>query len=430
MNYYDAIVYIIEDDLEFGAYLQELLEDTGVREVCLFRDGLVGLNACLSDTPDLLVLDLNLPSLRGEEICRLLRSSPHHQGIRILVCSDMPEAQQHELELLKIGADLYFEKPFVEQAFIDDIIRLLTAPDRGTEHLNFGESGTGVFLAKVMGEDVPENEATPSAEFVRRQYAMLKGTTFSGYEILEVIGGGAMGTVYKAYHRTLDRRVALKVFLRSDQDSPEQIRRFQREARIMAQLNHPNIVQVYDTGQTGYTYYIAMELMDQGSLLDLLQKRQLTWDLTREIIDQSAQALGYLHERGIIHRDLKPGNILCTRTSVFKVGDFGISRARLPLEKSEFTRHETVMGTKTYMAPEMMMGKLADASTDQYAFGRTILRLFEGPEPNVPPVPLVRLRPDCPPDLSGVLDRMMHLDPEKRYSSILEAREAALAAFR
>ncbi len=429
MNYYDAIVYIIEDDPEFGAYLQELLEDTGVREVCLFRDGLVGLNASLSDTPDLLVLDLNLPSLRGEEICRLLRSSPHHQSIRILVCSDMPEAQRHELELLKIGADLYFEKPFVEQAFIDDVIRLLTAPNRGTEHLSFGERDSGVFLSSVMGEDLPADDRTPSAAFVRRQYAILKGTTFSGYEILEVLGGGAVGTVYKAHHRTLDRMVALKVFLRSDQDSPEQIRRFQREARIMAHLNHPNIVQVYDTGQTGYTYYIGMELMEQGSLLDVLQKRQLTWDLTREIIDQAAQALIYLHQAGIIHRDLKPGNILCTRNSVFKVGDFGISRARLPLEKSEFTRHETVMGTKTYMAPEMMMGKQADALTDQYAFGRTILRLFEGPEPNVPPVPLNKLRPDCPPKLSDALNRFMHVDPEKRYASMEEAREAALAAF-
>jgi len=428
MTYSNAIVYIIEDDPEFGAYLQELLEDTGVKEVCLFRDGIVGLNACLGDVPDLLVLDLNLPSLRGEEICRLLRSSPLHHKIRILVCSDMPEAQRRELELLKIGADVYFEKPFIEQAFIEDVIRLLRAPERGSEHLNFEERDSGVFLAQVMGGERATDDRTPTAEVIEKNYELVKGSRFSGYEILEVVGGGATGTVYKAHHRSLDRLVALKVFLRTEQDSPETLRRFQREARIMAQLNHPNIVQVYDTGQTGYTYYIAMELMENGSLLDVLQKRPMTWEMLRDVVDHACTALQYLHERGIIHRDLKPGNILSS-AGMYKLGDFGISRARLPLEKTEFTKHETVMGTRTYMAPELLMGKHADPGSDQYALGRTLLRLFEGPEPNIPPIPLKRLRPDAPQRLSDVLDEMMHIDPSCRFPSMKEARRALMAAF-
>jgi len=169
---FDATLSVLQDTESLRRTAFELLEDCGVREVRLFRDGLIGLNAALGDVPDLVVLDLNLPSLRGEEICRLLRSSPMHSAIRILVCSDMPEAQRHELELLKIGADLYFEKPFIEEAFLDDVVRLLTAPPRLTESLSFQDKESGVFLAQVFGEpeEMPD-DATPRAEVIERRQA-------------------------------------------------------------------------------------------------------------------------------------------------------------------------------------------------------------------------------------------------------------------
>jgi len=439
-------VYIVEDDPDFGAYLAELVEDSRLGRVGLFQDGLSGLNACLRDTPNVVVLDLNLPLLRGEEICRLLRSSNAHRTIRIMIVSDMPEAQRRELELLQIGADVYFEKPFVEQAFLDDVTRLLglsvtmrregaprTEPtgvedDTPPMQRADGPPNSRTFLSPVPTERVapkPPAEPKPPAP---EETTEGDTTLFSGYQILDVIGGGAMGTVYRARQLKLGRLVALKVFLRDFNDDEDAVERFQREAVIMAQFNHPNIVQVYDTGNTGFTHYIAMELMEGGSLLDVVERNGPGMELLRRAVTDCGEALMYLHGEGVVHRDVKPANILCNRVGIFKIGDFGISRARLSIDRQEFTQHDVLMGTRSYMAPELLMGAKADARSDQFAFGRALVRLYEGEYPNTPLIPLKELDPSLPDGLCKAIHRCLAMDPSARYPSMKEARDAILAA--
>jgi len=425
-------VYIIEDDPEFGAYLLELLEDSWGGEAKLFADGLDGLRACLQDIPDVLVLDLNLPSLRGEEICRLLRSSGPHQGIRILVCSDMPEAQRREMELLALGADVYFPKPFRESDFLRDIGRLAGESIEESTRVSFrGEESTEPPITDVPSSEWERTITTididESTDGLLKRFSN-KTPKFEGYEMLGVIGGGAMGTVYKARQESLDRLVALKVFLRSQDDPPEYLDRFQREARIMAQLDHTNIVRVYDTGHTGYTYFIAMEFMSRGSLMQTIERHNVSWPLVRRTIDEAGKALHYLHEQSVIHRDIKPGNILVSIDGTIKLGDFGVSYARLPDESGEFTRQHTLLGTRQYMAPEILLGETATHQSDQYALGRTVLRLFEGAEPISPPRRLDSFRPETPRALADGLARMMELDPRNRFPSVGEARAALLDA--
>jgi serine/threonine-protein kinase len=333
----------------------------------------------------------------------------------------MPEAQKREMELLSIGADLYFQKPFVEDRFIDDLQRLLRSGRR--------PAMTPVPDEETINRDVEAEKRAwkESQDAIAQEVGVTrkpKGPPpqFSGYSILKVIGGGAMGTVYKARDEKNDRLVALKVFLRDPSDKSDSFERFQREALIMRELDHSNIVRVYETGHTGFTYNISMEFMDGGSLIDFPETR-IDEDFVAKVICRAGSALAYMHAKGVIHRDIKPGNILLGKDGSAKLGDFGISRAHLEVDRREFTSQEMLIGTRIYMAPELFMGGKADELTDQYAFGRTILRLFEGDHASMPPRELKKLGKPFPEAFSDALARCMAVDRMQRFGSIREACE-------
>ena len=182
------------------------------------------------------------------------------------------------------------------------------------------------------------------------------GKTIAGYEILEVLGRGGMGVVYKARQRGLNRLVALKMILAGGHAAERDLARFKSEAESVAQLQHPNIVQIYEVSQDEGRPFFSLEFVDGASLDKKIQGTPVAAPEAAHLSKVLAQAMEYAHQRGIIHRDLKPANVLLTADGTPKIGDFGLAK-RLE-EDSGQTRTGTVLGTPSYIAPEQAEGKI------------------------------------------------------------------------
>jgi len=266
----------------------------------------------------------------------------------------------------------------------------------------------------------------------------LIGTTVGGCEILEVIGQGGMGIIYKARQKSLDRIVALKVLARHLATDINFVSRFQKEARAIAKVNHPNILAVYDVGDDSHTNYMIMELIDGQSLAELQSERRgaIPWEEASDYVRQSAQGLEAAQAAGIIHRDIKPENLMLTKKNVIKVSDFGL--AKESDASSGNTSVDAVMGTPAFMSPEQCDGKKVDARSDIYSLGGTYYRLVSGRLPFeaetamsmmyrhkhealIPPHEIV---PTVPQGVSAVIVKMMAKKREQRYQTMTEVIDA------
>ncbi|CAN5287658.1 hypothetical protein BH09SUM1_BH09SUM1_30630 [soil metagenome] len=426
-------ILIIEDSATDSAILSHFVRSNDLGEPTVVKDGLEGLNACFRDRPDVLVLDLELPTMRGEEICRLIRASESLRKTPIVVVSELPDAKRREMELLLIGADVYLQKPFDQAAFVGALRRILQTSEDPPTFVQPAEEKAGpdypaqALWAALDTKEI-ESDIKPAAK------GDLSPPTpprvFEGYEIHGIVGAGGMGTVYKAEQLSLKRIVALKVMKESVTNFKRGFDRFVREARIMAQINHPNIVQVFDIGKTDYRSYFSMEFVEGDSLFSIIENKALSWKQIYEIIEQICDAIGYLHSRDIIHRDIKPSNILVSNEGRVKITDFGISRALLPHETSlDLSQEKAVMGTLTFIAPELMDGSAQpNSSTDQYALAMTFWQLFTRLPAKKDPEPISLLRPEFPATISRVIERGTSSDAAQRYESIREFKHMLLNA--
>jgi serine/threonine protein kinase len=270
-----------------------------------------------------------------------------------------------------------------------------------------------------------------------------RGLVFGEYVVLDKLGAGGMGRVFRARHRRMDRTVALKVLPREALDSPQAVERFEREVRAAARLLHPNIVAAYDAGVHEGIHYLVMEYVP-GRDLGTLVREGGPLEI-RQAIDyaiQAARGLHYAHTQGIVHRDIKPSNLLVSSSGIVKILDMGLARVdEGAFSDSKATRVEgltrtgQVLGTIDYMAPEQAEDvNAADARSDVYGLGCTVYRLLTGRPPYVAesllrkllahreqPIPDLReLRPEAPPELAAVLQRMMAKLPEDRPASMEE----------
>jgi len=274
----------------------------------------------------------------------------------------------------------------------------------------------------------------------RKSQLGLTGTTFGCYRIDELIGSGGMAAVYKAFDMRLDRHVAVKVLPQFSQ-TDEYIARFQREAKAMARLFHPNIVSVHDFGQQDGNLYLVMDFIRGGTLEKILVGHQIPYLEAVNFLLPVVNALGYAHEQGVIHRDVKPANILLDYDKRPVLSDFGIAKINLDDDVKPITRTGAGIGTPDYMAPEQGLGRKVDGRADIYSLGVIFYEMLVGEKPYsqgkgmqvmmmhiMDPFPLASVKvTNLPKEVEQVMLRMVEKEASDRYPSMEELRKALLA---
>jgi serine/threonine-protein kinase len=269
--------------------------------------------------------------------------------------------------------------------------------------------------------------------------------TIGNYQVLDRLGQGGMGTVYKALHRRMKRVVAIKVLSKSADQSDKFVQRFQREVEAVARLSHPNIVLAHDADEASVGHFLVMEFVDGQDLASIVQQRgPLPISEAVECTVQAGRALDYAHKQGIIHRDIKPANLMRDVSGVVKVADLGLARFSDQLEAnakemSALTQAGTIMGTADFMSPEQAMGATdIDHRTDIYSLGCTLHYLLLGRPPYEGPTLMAILlkhregaipslcaaRAEVPPALDQVFQRMAAKKPADRFATMAEAVQA------
>jgi serine/threonine protein kinase len=265
------------------------------------------------------------------------------------------------------------------------------------------------------------------------------------YLIERRLGAGGMSTVFMAKDTVLERPVAVKLLAEHLADDEAFVYRFRREALSAARLQHPNIVQVFDSGQDPSTerHFIVMEYVDGPSAADMLRERkELDIDETVRLVRDACHGLDYAHRAGVVHRDVKPGNLLfAEEMGTTKLADFGIAKAA---EQTRITQVGSVLGTAAYLSPEQARGEEAGPASDIYSLGVCAYQFLTGRLPHEyasltelalkqqqdPVAPVSDYRPDVPPELDDAVRRALERDPAARYSSALEMAEAIEAGAR
>src|SRR3954468_6102557 len=272
------------------------------------------------------------------------------------------------------------------------------------------------------------------------------GATLDNYRILEKLGAGGQGEVYKAVDKKLGRSVVIKVLPPDLTVKEANLKRFEREARLASSLDHPNICTIYDLGEQGNVHYIAMQYIEGRNVRQLVSGRPLELKSALSIAIQVADALATAHSKGIIHRDIKAGNVMVTDSGQAKILDFGLAKLledevtddRRGVDRTQITELGIPYGTATYAAPEQAKGEKADARSDIFSTGVLIYEMLAGiwafqgktvidVRHQVlygTPKPIANMRKDAlPPRVQEIIDKALAKDPKQRYQKIAQMRD-------
>ena len=304
---------------------------------------------------------------------------------------------------------------------------------------------------KLVGKEMPcpycRKLMTIAAPVVVQEDRLV-GREVAGCTLLRRLGAGALGVVYAADQKVMERQVAIKMLSSKAASEPETVARFQREAKLAAQINHPNVASVFDCGQERGVHFLLMELVEGGTFANLIEEHgKLTWHDTLAYGLQIAKALESLHSQGIIHRDIKPANVLITYEGVAKLADLGLAK-QLDAEISAgtgLTMQGVAMGSPAYMPPEQIRSaKDSTASCDLYALGASMFQALTGKLPfdgksatevmgkvlREPAPSVSSLLPEVPPGVGELIDRLLAKEPKGRPATatiLIADIEAVLA---
>lgn len=300
-------------------------------------------------------------------------------------------------------------------------------------------NGAKTRAARLRGGDVVDlggtrlrfAEGATAEEHAEPSDGLQPDTMLGGFRILEEIGRGGMGTVYRAEQVSLGREVALKVLEKALTRDPVFVARFVAEARAAARLHHPNVVQVFDVDHDGDTYYYSMELMHNGSLERLLKSRgKLSVEEATQVVLDAARGLAYAESLRIVHRDIKPDNLMLDQHGHVKIADLGLALT----DEDDQTK---LVGTPHFMSPEQVLRRKLDHRSDLYSLGCTYYRLLTGRTPfrgntvkeilrahvKETPEPPSRVCPELPAEVDAIVEKLLRKDPDERYASAQELIE-------
>ena len=480
-----ARILVVDDIEDNREVLRRRLERQGHVVECA-EDGHVAL-AMISERPyDVVLLDLLMPGIDGHQVLEQLKEAPATRDIPVIMISALDELDSIA-RCIERGAEDYLPKPFdpvllraritaclekkrlrdMEVEYLEQVNRVIdaaTAVESGAYEPGaleeVGSRGDQLGrLARVfdsMAGEVRSRErmlheqvedlkseieaarAAPGRSAPELDFARLPaGDRFAErYEIVDALGSGAMGAVYRAQDLELGEMIAIKTLRPHLLVDPITVERFKDEVRLARRISHRNVVRTHDFGEWSGVYYLTMEYVEGVTVRDLINSRgQLGISSILALARQLAAALEVAHEQGVIHRDVKPQNLLLDSDGVLKVMDFGV--ARLAERSSTLTETGLVVGTPAYMSPEQLLAEALDARSDLYAVGVVLYECLTGRLPfeanspisliakvlNEDPSPPAALNADVPPALSALVLELLAKRREQRPGSAGELRE-------